>query len=96
MFQNEIWNSHNDLFDADDPNLLHIAARVMGREMSKIGKRNEKLFKRLASILNTNTRDFADSRMAQIMVEYFRNSVEENIFLIRQLELGFTEQRNNH
>jgi len=38
MYDEEIWNNHNDLFEDENDDLKHIAAKVMGREMSKIAK----------------------------------------------------------
>jgi len=59
--------------------------------MSKIAKRNQKLFSRLEGILNNNTGDIPNSKMAAIMVEYFNNTVEDNVLLLQQLKQGFTE-----
>lgn len=91
MYDNEIWENHHDLFGQDDADLKNIAARVMGREMGKIAKRNEKLRSRIAGILNANTNDIANSPMAAIMVEYFENTIEQNVLLLQQLSLGFRE-----
>jgi predicted nucleotidyltransferase len=44
MYDNEIWEYHSDLFSEEKVDLKHISARVMGREMSKIAKKNEALF----------------------------------------------------
>lgn len=83
MCDNEIWENHHDLFGQDDADLKNIAARVMGREMGKIAKRNEKLRSRIAGILNANTNDIANSPMAAIMVEYFENAIEQNVLLLQ-------------
>jgi len=91
MYDNEIWENHHDLFGENDADLKHIAARVMGREMSKIAKRNIKLFARIEGILNANTDDMPNSKMAAIMIEYFENTVEDNVLLLQQLKQGFTE-----
>lgn len=91
MYDNEIWEHHNDLFEDEDADLKHIAARVMGREMNKIAKRNEKVFNRISGILEANTNDMPNSRMAAIMIEYFDNTMEESVALLLQLQQGFTE-----
>lgn len=91
MYDHEIWENHHDLFDYDQDNLLHIAARVMGREMKKIARRNESLFERIERILNANTGDLQSSKMGAIMVEYFDNTVEDNVLLLQQLKQGFIE-----
>lgn len=91
MYDNEIWENHSELFGEDDAGLKQIAARVMGREMSKIAKRNEKLFGRIEGILNANTDDMPNSKMGAIMIEYFQNTIEDNVLLLQQLKKGFTE-----
>ena len=91
MHDQEIWENHSTLFENEMAGLPHIAARVMGREMSRIGRRNEKLFLRINRILNRNTRDLYDSQMADIMISYFSNTVEDNVKLLQQLKQGFTE-----
>lgn len=90
MYDNEIWENHHDLFD-EEADLKLIAARVMGREMNKIAKQNEKLFARINGILETNTADIANSHMATIMIEYFDNTMEDSVTMIKQLKQGFTE-----
>ena len=91
MHDNEIWENHNDLFTNEKIDLIHIAARVMGREMKRIGIRNERLYARKEDILKKNTANEADSKMAAIMVEYFDNTVDDNIKLLQHLKEGFTE-----
>lgn len=91
MYDEEIWNKHFDLFDDENSNLLQIAARVMGREMNKIAKRKEKIFRRVENILNENAKDISNSKIAAIMVDYFENTVEDNVMLLKELKLGFTE-----
>ncbi len=91
MHDEEIWSNHHDLFSDENVDLKHIAARVMGREMKKIAIENEKLFSRIAGILETNTEDSAKSNMAVIMREYFENTIEDNVLMLRQLKQGFTE-----
>ena len=91
MYDEEIWKNHHDLFNEEDVDLKYIAARVMGREISKIANRNEKLFTRISEILDRNTEDIPNSKMAAIMVEYFDNTVEDNVLLLQQLKQGFTE-----
>ena len=91
MYDNEIWEYHSDLFSEENVDLKHISARVMGREMSKIAKKNEALFERINKILEANTNNIPNSKMAIIMIEYFENTLEESVILLRQLSLGFTE-----
>ncbi len=91
MYDEEIWNNHHDLFDNAEADLKHIAARVMGRELKKIAGGNDKLFNRIEGILEVNTDDAANSSMAVIMREYFDNTLEDNVDLLKQIKQGFTE-----
>lgn len=93
MYDNEIWDNHSDLFADENAELKHIAARVMGREMAKIAKRNEKLYNRIDGILKINTGDLANSQMAAIMVEFYQNTVEDNVLLLQKLMQGFNEEK---
>ena len=91
MNDNEIFENHHDLFEKEEASLKHIAARVMGREMSKIAKKNELLFSRIVGILDSNTLVSQNSNMAKIMVEYYDNTIDDNVQLLKHLRQGFTE-----
>jgi predicted nucleotidyltransferase len=91
MYDNEIWENHNDLFADENAELQHIAARVMGREMKRIAERNEKLYNRIEGILDANIDDMPNSKIAAIMIEYFENTIEDNVLLLQQLKQGFIE-----
>jgi predicted nucleotidyltransferase len=91
MNDNEIFENHHDLFEKEEASLKHIAARVMGREMSKIAKKNELLFSRIVGILDSNTLVSQNSDMAKIMVEYYDNTIDDNVQLLKNLRQGFTE-----
>ncbi len=91
MHDEEIWSNHNTLFVDANADLRHISARVMGRELSKIVKPNDKLFGRIEEILTANSRDAANSPMAVIMIEYFDNTLADNVELLQKLKQGFTE-----
>ena len=91
MNDNEIFENHHDLFEKEEASLKHIAARVMGREMSKIAKKNELLFSRIVGILDSNTLVSQNSEMAKIMVEYYDNTIDDNVQLLKYLRQGFTE-----
>jgi predicted nucleotidyltransferase len=92
MHSEEIWNDHNDLFN-DEIELPAIAARVMGREMGKIARRNQILSNRIESILIDATASKNDSAIADIMTEYYHNAIEDNVAILINLKLGFTEKR---
>ncbi|RYU92718.1 hypothetical protein [Emticicia agri] len=91
MYAEEIYENHNELFEDANDNLMHIAAQVLGREIKKITYRNPTLNQRVDNILMNNTNTLENSRIGQIMVEYFNNTVEENVLLLRYLLKGFTE-----
>lgn len=93
IYDNEIWDNHSDLFMDEHAELKHIAARVMGREMAKIAKRNEKLFSRIYEILQANTGHLSNSQMAAIMVDFYQNTVEDNVLLLQKLMQGFNEEK---
>lgn len=91
MNDNEIFEKHHDLFEKEEASLKNIAARVMGREMSKIAKKNELLFSRIVGILDSNTLVSQNSEMAKIMVEYYDNTIDDNVQLLKHLRQGFSE-----
>lgn len=94
MHQEMIWEDHNDLFEQEETNadgrsgLLLIAANVLGREIKKIAYRSDSLFDRIKKILADNSKDAATSKMAAIMTEYFDNTVENNLLLLKEIYKG--------
>jgi len=95
MHTDEIYACHKDIFDdesAASATLTELAARVMGREIKAIARRDEKLLARIAKLLDVNTADATTSKMAEIMVKYFDNTIEENLRLLQYLKTGFDEQ----
>jgi len=90
MYAEEIFENHNDLF-GDNASKLHlIAARVMGREMNKIAKRNEILHNRLKDLLEVSTNN-TNIEIAKIMVEFYENTIEDNLVLLEQIKTGYLE-----
>lgn len=92
LYDEDIWSSHSDLFEDENDNLRHIAARVMGREIRKIAQRNDQLYQRVMAILNANTADPRTSGIARIMIDYFDNTLEDNMLTLNYLKQGFIEQ----
>ncbi len=90
MYVDEIYENHNDLFGEDKLDLNLIAARVMGREMNKIAKRKESLFNRLKELLEINTNN-NNSEIAKIMIEFYENTIEDNLALLEQIKKGYLE-----
>jgi len=64
----------------------------MGGEIKAIAQRDEKLFVRIANILDVNTADASTSKMAEIMVRYFNNTIEENLRLLQYLKKVLTSR----
>lgn len=91
MYDEEIYNHHNELFENESVKPIHIAGRVMGREMKKIAFRNERLYQRLSRLLQANTEKVSESELGRIMTEYFANTVIENVALLSTVKEGFTE-----
>jgi len=90
MYAEEIFENHNDLF-GDNPFELHlIAARVMGREINKIAKRNEILHNRLKVLLEVSTNN-KDIGIAKIMAEFYENTIEDNVAILEQIKNGYLE-----
>jgi predicted nucleotidyltransferase len=95
MHSDEIYEKHSDIFtdeNAESATLPELAARVLGREIKVIAQRNKKLKERIANMLDVNTAHATTSRMAEIMVQYFNNTIEDNLRLLRYLKIGFDEQ----
>jgi len=95
MHADTIYEAHADIFtdeSAAEASLSELAARVMGREIKHIVQRSGKLLARITNLLQTQTKNVASSRMAEIMVQYFKNSVEDNLRLLRHLKKGFDER----
>ena len=94
MHSDEIYEEHSDIFadeNAETATLIELSARVMGREIKGIAQRNGKLLARISKILEANTADPATSKMAEIMVQYFNNTIEESMRLLQYLKVGFDE-----
>lgn len=91
MYEEQIWENHNDLFG--DEVLPHdqLSARVMGREMSKIASRNQILFARIAGILDRETTDGKSVKMAELMIQSTEDTIEDKILILNQLKSGYHE-----
>lgn len=90
MYAEEIYENHNDLFGDNAFELQLIAARVMGREMNKIAKRNEILYNRLKDLLEVSTNN-KNIEIAKIMAEFYANTIEDNLVLLEQIKIGYLE-----
>ncbi|MPR33369.1 nucleotidyl transferase AbiEii/AbiGii toxin family protein [Salmonirosea aquatica] len=91
LYDEEIWTNHSDLFEDENDDLRHIAAQVMGREIGKIAQRNDQLYQRILNIMHVNTADPRTSELARVMIDYFDNTLEDNILIVNRIKKGFTE-----
>ncbi|MCA6361693.1 MAG: hypothetical protein IM638_01530 [Bacteroidetes bacterium] len=87
IYDELIWSDHNDLFD-DDKSLEKISARVLGREMSKFLKRNEKLTERVVGILSAKGNAKA---IAEIIAGALNKTVEEITEWLQEIKIGINE-----
>ena len=88
MYDEEIYEKHNDLFDDDNLDLHLIAATVMGREMCKICKRSDILYNRIKDLLEFKSENI---NMAKIMAEFYDNTIEDNLAILKQIKIGYLE-----
>lgn len=92
MYANEIFDNHNDLF-GNDPDLNLLAAQVLGREIKKIAKVNPGLYERVKALLELNVQSPDTSEIGKIMAEFFENTIEDNVTVLKQLLEGYTENK---
>lgn len=86
MYDEEIYKNHNDLFGNENLDLHLIAAVVMGREMCKICKRSDVLYNRIKDLLKFNVENI---EMAKIMVEFYENTIEDNLEILKHINIGY-------
>ena len=87
IYDELIWKEHNDLFGDDKP-LENISARVLGREMGKILKRNAKLTDRVVAILSANGNA---KSIAEIIAGALDKTVDEINELLKEIITGINE-----
>ena len=89
IYDELIWSEHNDLF-GDEKELEIISARVLGREMGKILRRNENLKMRILSLLPSNGATKA-KQISTIIAGKFEKSIDEVSVLLSAIETGIHE-----
>ena len=80
------------MFQDEGNELPGIAARVLGREVKKIAARNRALHERIANILEANTKDMGESRMAIIMAEVFGGTIADSFAFLTDIHKGYAER----
>jgi predicted nucleotidyltransferase len=88
-----IYENHSELFLDEKAELMDIGATVLGREMGEILKRNTEIATRVNGIIEDNIKDQQNSRIGNIMTEYFDNAVEDNIALLTRILSGINENK---
>jgi len=89
IYDELIWSEHNDLF-GDEKELEIISARVLGREMGKILRRNENLKMRILSLLPSNGATKA-KQISTIIAGKLEKSIDEVSVLLSAIETGIHE-----
>ena len=89
--ESDIFEYHNDLFDADDYDITQIAAQVLGRQIHSITKRSKPLQERIEGILDKQIGLGEDSNVAGILVWNTDWSITYTLNLLRQLRRGLEE-----
>lgn len=92
MYENEIFENHNDLY-GEDPDLNLLAAQVMGREMAKIANRNPELYGRINQLIKQHTESLETSDIGKIMAEFFQNTIEDNVTVLKCIHKGYIENQ---
>lgn len=85
----DIFDNHNDLFNEQD--LDKIAARVIGRKISYILGDSVGLKQLVIQILEQNTQDSFNSRIARIMVQITEQLEEDATQLLSEMLIGLQE-----
>lgn len=93
--QELIYNEHNDLFD-DEKALEVIAARVIGRQMTKPLNNDSKLKERTINILKNHIAQGEKSRFVLQMATFTYMGTEECTLYLSEILTGIIEQLDNN
>ena len=86
-----IYNHHNDLFEIENYNLTTLAARVLGREMAAVLKRDTLLKQRILNILELNSASIDQSIVAVLFENESGGTVEQQYQILQELRKGIEE-----
>ena len=89
IYEEMIWEHHNDLF-GEDKDLESISARVLGREMGKILKKNQDLKERILGILTFDNSGKAE-KIAEIFAVTLDKSLEDIHRRLNEIFCGINE-----
>ncbi len=86
-----IWAKHSDLFSSPDIDLMEVAIRFMGREISKIVSRNQKVKQRIIEILEGGISPKKSNMLDELLARYLEKTMDFCRGLIRNLLKGIKE-----
>ena len=92
MYDEEIYEYHNDLFEDDKDNLVLISARVLGRKAAEILAKSDRLKNRIFKVLNENIQDPKNSKIAEKWAIEHDKTIEYAISLLEELRIGIIEK----
>lgn len=91
-----IYDEHNDLFQLDDKELENlqleeVSATVIGREIEKITRSNEKLYTRVISILQKHIEAGANSQFVRLMATETGRPITEMVNWLQRFKKGMAQ-----
>ncbi|OMP74666.1 nucleotidyl transferase AbiEii/AbiGii toxin family protein [[Flexibacter] sp. ATCC 35208] len=93
---NHVYDEHNDLFKLEEKELEslqleEVSATVIGREIEKITRSNEKLYARVISILQKHIEAAANSQFARLMATETGRPVTEMVNWLQRFKEGMVQ-----
>lgn len=92
MFDDEIYESHSDLFEEEKDDLILISARVLGRKAAQILSKSDKLKDRILRVLHENIQDPRNSKIAERWAIEHNINIEYAINLLEEFKNGIIEK----
>lgn len=89
IYDEMIWAEHSDLFN-EEKSLEEVSARVLGREMGKILRRNKKLEERISGMLTENENGKAII-IATKIAAVLNKQIDEIMNLLKEIMNGMSE-----
>jgi predicted nucleotidyltransferase len=85
-----IWDQHADLF-TNDAALIDIAARVLGREIAQIIRKNQPLHRRISRIIERHMILSTNSPLVKLMTEMNGQTLQANATRLKHIQQGLNE-----
>lgn len=86
-----IYEHHNDLFDEKHTNLLHLAARVLGRQINRIVYNSPDLKTRVTGILYNAINDPNKKQFLKLMIRGTENTLEDAAAILTEIINGIND-----